>query len=55
VGQPLIEVAPEFETVIQEISGGRPNAEVEIDVMRERRDAAPALPRRRPVPPTPWS
>jgi two-component system nitrogen regulation sensor histidine kinase NtrY len=34
VGQPLVEVAPELETVIQEISGGRPNAEVEIDVMR---------------------
>jgi two-component system nitrogen regulation sensor histidine kinase NtrY len=34
VGQPLVEAAPELETVIQEISGGRPNAEVEIDVMR---------------------
>jgi two-component system nitrogen regulation sensor histidine kinase NtrY len=34
VGQPLVEVAPELETVIQEISGGRPNAEVEIDVVR---------------------
>jgi two-component system nitrogen regulation sensor histidine kinase NtrY len=34
VGRPLIEVAPELETVIQEISGGRPNAEVEIDVVR---------------------
>jgi two-component system nitrogen regulation sensor histidine kinase NtrY len=34
VGQPLVEVAPELEPVTQEISGGRPNAEVEIDVMR---------------------
>jgi len=34
VSQPLVEVAPELETVIQEISGGRSNAEVEIDVMR---------------------
>jgi len=34
VGQPLVEAAPELETVIQEISGGKPNAEVEIDVMR---------------------
>jgi len=34
VGRPLVEVAPELETVIQEVSGGRPNAEVEIDVMR---------------------
>jgi two-component system nitrogen regulation sensor histidine kinase NtrY len=34
VSQPLVEVAPELETVIQEISGGKPNAEVEIDVIR---------------------
>ena len=34
VGQPLAEAAPELEPVVQEISGGRPNAEVEIDVMR---------------------
>ncbi|WP_165187263.1 sensor histidine kinase NtrY-like [Caulobacter soli] len=35
VGQPLVEAAPELESVIQEISGGRPNAEVEIDVIRD--------------------
>ena len=34
VGQPLAEAAPELEPVVQEISGGRPNAEVEIDVIR---------------------
>ena len=34
VGQPLAEVAAELEPVVQEISGGRPNAEVEIDVIR---------------------
>lgn len=34
VSQPLVEVAPELETVISEISGGKPNAEVEIDVIR---------------------
>jgi two-component system nitrogen regulation sensor histidine kinase NtrY len=34
VGQSLAEAAPELEPVVQEISGGRPNAEVEIDVMR---------------------
>ncbi|KQY26096.1 PAS domain-containing sensor histidine kinase [Caulobacter sp. Root1455] len=34
VGQPLVELAPELETVIQEISGGKPTAEVEIDVIR---------------------
>jgi two-component system nitrogen regulation sensor histidine kinase NtrY len=34
VGQPLVEAAPELGPVVQEISGGRPNAEVEIDVMR---------------------
>ncbi|MBC7668737.1 ATP-binding protein [Caulobacter sp. DWR2-3-1b2] len=34
VGQSLAEVAAELEPVVQEISGGRPNAEVEIDVIR---------------------
>jgi two-component system nitrogen regulation sensor histidine kinase NtrY len=34
VSQPLVEMAPELETVISEISGGKPNAEVEIDVIR---------------------
>jgi two-component system nitrogen regulation sensor histidine kinase NtrY len=34
VGQALAEAAPELEPVVQEISGGRPNAEVEIDVIR---------------------
>ncbi|MBO9709432.1 MAG: PAS domain-containing sensor histidine kinase [Caulobacter sp.] len=34
VGQTLIEAAPELDPVVQEISGGRPNAEVEIDVIR---------------------
>jgi two-component system nitrogen regulation sensor histidine kinase NtrY len=34
VGKSLAEAAPELEPVVEEISGGRPNAEVEIDVMR---------------------
>jgi two-component system nitrogen regulation sensor histidine kinase NtrY len=34
VGQPLAQVAPELQPVIQEISEGRPNGEVEIDVIR---------------------
>jgi two-component system nitrogen regulation sensor histidine kinase NtrY len=35
VGQALAEAAPELEPVVREISEGRANAEVEIDVMRD--------------------
>ncbi|MGR4865010.1 ATP-binding protein [Caulobacter sp. LARHSG274] len=34
VGRFLAEAAPEFDAVVQEISGGRANAEVEVDVVR---------------------
>ena len=34
VGQPLAQAAPELEPVVQEISNGRANADVEIDVVR---------------------
>ncbi|MBI1683718.1 sensor histidine kinase NtrY-like [Caulobacter hibisci] len=34
VGQDLVEAAPEFAEVLEEIGQGRPNAEVEIDVVR---------------------
>jgi len=33
-GQDLVEAAPEFAQVLEEMSQGRPNAEVEIDVVR---------------------
>ena len=34
VGRPLTDAAPEFDAVIEEISGGRADAEIEVDVMR---------------------